>query len=235
MEKNILLILGLFPLFSIGQTVTKKPAQKQSVTVPGPVLKTSEDSLSYAIGLSVAAFYKEQGIQSVNGSLVAKAISDVLKSGKPLLNEMQANTCLINYVQKQKATKAAPNKKVGETFLADNKTKPGVVTLSSGLQYEILKEGSGPKPLATDKVKCNYKGTLLDGTVFDASDNHGGPIEFPVNGVIRGWTEALQLMPVGSKWKLYIPSDLAYGDQGNAAIPPGATLIFEVELVDITK
>jgi FKBP-type peptidyl-prolyl cis-trans isomerase FklB len=235
MKKNMLLILGFLPLFVIGQTASKKPVQKKAATPAGPLLRTSEDSLSYAIGLSVAAFYKEQGIQNVNGSLVARAISDVLKSGKPLLNEMQANSCLINYVQKQKAAKAEPNKKVGETFLADNKARPGIVTLPSGLQYEILKEGTGPKPLSTDKVKCNYKGTLLDGTVFDASDNHGGPIEFPVNGVIRGWTEALQLMPVGSKWKLYVPSDLGYGDQGNAAIPPGATLIFEVELVEITK
>jgi len=192
--------------------------------------------LSYAIGLSVAGFYKEQGVQNVNANIVARAITDVLKTGKPLMNDQQANSCIINFVQKAKAEKAEPNKKAGEAFLAENKTKPGVVTLPSGLQYIVLKEGTGAKPVATDKVKCHYKGTLIDGTVFDSSIDRGQPIEFAVTGVIPGWTEALQLMAVGSKWKLFIPSNLGYGDQGaGAAIKPGSTLIFEVELLDIVK
>ena len=125
------------------------------------------------------------------------------------------------------------NKKQGDAFMAANKTKEGVVTLPDGLQYKILTAGTGPKPLATDTVICNYKGTLIDGSEFDSSYKRGQPATFPVGGVIKGWTEALQLMPVGSKWQLFIPSDLAYGDRGQGPIGPNATLIFEVELVSI--
>jgi FKBP-type peptidyl-prolyl cis-trans isomerase FklB len=126
------------------------------------------------------------------------------------------------------------NKKEGEAFLADNKSKEGVVALPSGLQYKVLKQGDGPKPTATDSVVCNYRGTLINGTEFDSSPKHGGPATFPVNGVIKGWTEALQLMPVGSKWQLFVPSDLAYAERGAGGdIGPNATLIFEVELVSI--
>jgi FKBP-type peptidyl-prolyl cis-trans isomerase FklB len=229
-----------FPVFVLISIISFGQPKKKTVPVKSPqsapALKTAEDSLSYAIGLSVAGFYKEQGVQNVNASIVAKAINDVLKTGKPLLNDQQANSCIINFVQKTKAEKAGPYKKAGQAFLAENKTKPGVITLPSGLQYMVLKEGTGPKPVATDKVKCHYEGTLIDGTVFDSSIKRGEPIEFAVTGVIPGWTEALQLMPVGSKWKLFIPSDLGYGDQGaGAAIKPGSTLIFEVELLDIVK
>jgi len=126
------------------------------------------------------------------------------------------------------------NKKEGDAFLAANKTKEGVVTLPSGLQYKILTAGTGPKPTAADSVVCNYKGTLINGKEFDASSKHGGPATFPVGGVIKGWTEALQLMPVGSKWQLFVPADLAYGQRGAGGdIGPGATLIFEVELLSI--
>jgi FKBP-type peptidyl-prolyl cis-trans isomerase len=128
----------------------------------------------------------------------------------------------------------AENKKAGDAFLAANKAKDGVVTLPSGLQYKIITAGTGPKPSATDTVVCNYRGTLIDGKEFDASAKHGGPASFPVNGVIKGWTEALQLMPVGSKWQLFIPPDLAYGAQGAGAdIGPNATLVFDVELLSI--
>jgi len=140
------------------------------------------------------------------------------------------------YLQKLKAEKMSKNKVAGEQFLAENKSKPGVVTLPSGLQYIILKEGTGAKPTAADKVKTHYHGTLIDGTVFDSSVERGEPISFPVGGVIKGWTEALQLMPVGSKWKLFIPSELAYGDrQAGPKIGPGSALIFDVELLDIEK
>jgi FKBP-type peptidyl-prolyl cis-trans isomerase FklB len=141
-----------------------------------------------------------------------------------------------NYLQQLKGEKAAANKKLGQEFLDQNKTKPGVVTHTSCLQYQIIKEGNGPKPLLTDKVKCHYHGTLIDGTVFDSSVDRGQPIDFPVSGVIKGWTEALQLMPVGSKWKLFLPSDLAYGDnQAGPSIKPGSTLIFDVELLEIVQ
>ena len=234
MKKILLLCLVFVSLFSFAQTKKKPvPAKKPS---PELALKTANDSLSYAIGLSVAGFYKEQGIKEVNSAIVSKAINDVLKTGKPLLNDQQANNCIINFVQKAKAEKAAPNKKAGEAFLAENKNKPGVITLPSGLQYQIVQEGTGPKPALSDKVKCHYRGTLIDGTVFDSSIDRGQPVDFPVSGVIRGWTEALQLMPVGSKWKLFIPSELAYGDQGAGnSIQPGSTLIFDVELIEILK
>jgi len=220
---------------------TKTPVKKTTVaahpaTATAVALKTSSDSLSYAIGMSLANFYKQQGITSVNTMLVDKAISDVLKKGKAQLTDEQMNMCISGYLQKVKAEKSSVAKKAGEAFLAENKKKPGVVTLPSGLQYQIMKKGDGPIPVATDKVKCHYHGTLIDSTVFDSSVDRGQPAEFPVNGVIAGWVEALQLMPVGSKWKLFIPSNLAYGD--NAAgpkIPGGATLIFEVELLEIVK
>lgn len=141
-----------------------------------------------------------------------------------------------NYLQQMKTEKAAKNKAEGEKFLADNKAKAGIVTLPSGLQYQVIKEGTGAKPTINDKVKTHYHGMLIDGTVFDSSVDRGEPISFPVSGVIKGWTEALQLMPVGSKWRLFIPADLAYGDrQAGAKIGPGSTLIFDVELLDIEQ
>ena len=176
--------------------------------------------------------------------MVNKAIQDVLKGGPLLLDEQQCNNAIMTYVNKgemekmkQNAVAAEGNKKIGKAFLDNNKNNPGVVTLPSGLQYQILTPGTGPKPAATDKVKCNYKGSMLDGTVFDSSDQHGGAIEFSVNQVIAGWTEALQLMQVGSKWRLFVPSNLGYGDsqpQGSS-IKPGSTLIFDVELMEIVK
>lgn len=232
-------------LAAVASAQTKKPVKKAPVaaahkaaahTAAAPGLKTSSDSLSYAIGMSLANFYKQQGISSVNTAMVDKAINDVMKTGKAALTDEQMNMCITGYLQKVKSSKASAAKKAGEAFLAENKKKPGVVTLPSGLQYEIMKKGDGPIPAATDKVKCHYHGTLIDGTVFDSSVDRGQPAEFPVNGVIQGWVEALQLMPVGSKWKLFIPSNLAYGD--NAAgpkIPGGSTLIFEVELLEIVK
>ena len=214
--------------------VKKKPA---AATAPAPpVLKTNIDSISYALGLNFANFCKQQGIESLNASLVSRAINDALKNNKLQLNEQQANNCIITYIQKVKTEKSAESKKTGDEFLAANKTKPGVVSLPSGLQYTVLKEGTGPKPAATDKVKCNYEGKLIDGTVFDSSEKQGQAIEFAVNGVIAGWTEALQLMPTGSKWRLFIPANLAYGDQQpSAIIKPGSTLVFDVELLEIVK
>ncbi|GAC1454389.1 MAG: FKBP-type peptidyl-prolyl cis-trans isomerase [Chitinophagaceae bacterium] len=225
----------------------KKPVDRAAAPKStGTVFKSQNDSLSYSIGMSLASFYKQQGITNINTVMLNRAINDI-KTGKPLLTEAQMTACVNNYMQKKQAEKTEvtrkanagiieTNHKAGEAFLAENKTKPGVVTTASGLQYQVLKEGTGPKPLPTDKVKCHYHGTLRDGTVFDSSVDRGQPVDFPVTGVIQGWVEALQLMPVGSKWKLFLPPNLAYGD--NAAGPkitPGSTLIFDVELLEIVK
>ena len=213
-------------------TAAHKPAAGTATTV---VLKTAQDSLSYAIGLSLANFYKQQGITNISTALVIRAVNDV-KNNKPQLNDQQAQTCISGFIQKSQSEKASGNVKIGQEFLAANKKKPGVVTLSSGLQYLIVKEGTGPKPALTDMVRVHYHGTLIDGKVFDSSIERGEPIELTVNGVIPGWTEALQLMPVGSKWKLFIPANLAYGDrQAGPMITPGSTLIFDVELLNIVK
>jgi FKBP-type peptidyl-prolyl cis-trans isomerase len=173
-------------------------------------------------------------------AIIEQGIKDAIAGGKTLLTDDEARAALIQLQtdlrakQEEKMKQAAvTNKKEGEDFLAANKTKEGVVTLPSGLQYKILTPGTGPKPTTSDSVVCNYKGALVNGTEFDSSYKRGTPATFPVTGVIKGWTEALQLMPVGSKWQLFIPSDLAYGESGRGEIPPNATLIFEVELVSI--
>ncbi len=231
---SICVSAGLSALAQTKPATTTHPVAKP--TVSAPALKTEQDSLSYAIGLSVANFYKQANITNINTALVTRAINDVNKKNKTLLNEQQANTVMMNFMQKAKSEKASAAKKTGQDFLAANKKKPGVVTLPSGLQYTIIKEGAGPKPALTDMVRVHYHGTLIDGKVFDSSIDRGEPIELAVNGVIAGWTEALQMMPVGSKWKLFIPSNLAYGDQqAGPLIAPGSTLIFDVELLDIIK
>lgn len=201
----------------------------------------------YALGLNIGTTLKsdaEKGIMedsalTMNLSIIKKALFTAIEKGELQMSEEQASTFLQTIVQ-QKQQEAMEkqfggNKKAGEDFLAKNKEKQGVVTTASGLQYEIIKEGKGAKPSATDKVKVHYTGTLIDGTVFDSSVQRGEPAEFPVNAVIKGWTEALQLMPVGSKWKLYIPQELAYGERSQNPIPPFSTLIFEVELLSIEK
>ncbi len=229
-------LFAILPAPVFAQTAHPATTHKPGTTAAPVSLKTTQDSLSYAIGISVANFYKQQNITNINTALVMRAISDVNKSNKPLLSEEQCNATIVNYMQKAKAEKASGNKKLGLDFLAANKNKPGVVTTPSGLQYMILQAGTGPKPALTDMVRVHYHGTLIDGKVFDSSVERGKPVELSVNGVIPGWTEALQLMPVGSKWKLFIPSNLGYGDQAaGPMIGPGSTLIFEVELLEIIK
>ena len=176
----------------------------------------------------------------VDPAILARGLKDGLTGGKTLLTDEEAQaaiTAVQNDLRKQQQEKmqeaAAANKKEGDVFLSANKGKEGVVTLPSGLQYKILKEGTGPKPTASDSVVCNYRGTLINGTEFDSSYKRGQPATFPVSGVIKGWTEALQLMPVESKWQLFVPSDLAYGESGRPGIEPNSTLIFEVELLSI--
>jgi FKBP-type peptidyl-prolyl cis-trans isomerase FklB len=184
----------------------------------------------------------------VDPAILSRGIKDVLTGGKPAMTDDEVRAKLMELSKQvqaaqqeaqkkqQEANKVVgeKNRKEGDTFLSDNKSKEGVVALPSGLQYKILKAGDGPKPTAADTVTCNYRGTLIDGKEFDSSYKRGQPASFPVGGVIKGWTEALQLMPVGSKWQLFIPADLAYGDrQAGPDITPGSTLIFEVELLSI--
>lgn len=235
MKKTILFALIVLSACSLFAQSRKKSAA--SATIPAVAkLNNQTDSLSYSIGIMVASFYKQQGITKINDILVNKAIKDKMSGDSTLLTEQQCNQVLMGFIERAKADKAAVAKKQGEAFLSSNKTKPGVVTTASGLQYLVLKEGTGPKPTINDKVKCDYEGRLIDGTIFDSSIKQGKPIEFAVNGVIAGWTEALQLMNTGSKYRLFIPSNLAYGDQQMGAdIKPGSTLIFDVDLIEIVK
>ena len=203
------------------------------------VLETEKDKQSYAIGLNLGKRLHRDDID-VDPKIVLQGLQDAVAGGKVLLTDDQITTVMTdlqNQVrQKQEEKKQAlaeSNKKDGAAFLAANATKEGVVTLPSGLQYKVLVAGTGPKPAATDSVVCNYKGTLLDNTEFDNSYKRGQPATFGVGGVIKGWTEALQLMPAGSKWQLFIPADLAYGERGRDPIGPNATLIFELELLSI--
>lgn len=230
MKKITLLLLSVT---SAGLAMAQ-PGSTPAKTPP-PVLKNITDSASYAIGMSVANFYKQQGIKTINSSLVTRAINDVM-GGKPtLFDEPTANSCMNDYMSKIQSEKSKPRMDSGVTFLAKNKLRPEVKTTASGLQYEVIKEGSGEKPTAKDSVTCHYKGTLLNGTVFDNSYDRGQPITFPLGGVIPGWTEGLQLMSVGSKYKFYIPYSLAYGAFDYGPIPGGSTLTFEVELLEVRK
>ena len=216
-------------------TAAKKPA----------ALTTRKEKFSYALGMSFGSGLgnnlKKQAVEA-DPSLVVQGFKDGLTGGKTQLTEQEAQAVLQEVqtevrkaAQEKQEKAAAANKSEGETFLAANKAKEGVVTTASGLQYKILTQGTGAKPTASDSVVCNYKGTLINGTEFDSSYKRKEPATFPVSGVIKGWTEALQLMQVGSKYQLFIPSNLAYGEQGQprGGIEPNATLVFEVELMSI--
>ena len=192
------------------------------------------DKLSYALGLSMGHNFLGSGIKSLNVEDFAKGVQAVYKQEKPEISFDEAKKIINEFFSNLQDEIAETNKQAGKEFLAENAKRSGVVVLPSGLQYEVLAEGKGRKPKATDKVQCHYHGTLIDGQVFDSSIQRGTPSVFGVNQVIPGWVEALQLMPEGSRWKLYIPSDLAYGEQGaGGSIPANATLIFEVELIKI--
>ncbi len=200
-------------------------------------IKTDADKVSYGIGLQLAQQVKSQSFPNFSLDALIIGLSDVFEN-KPMRfseDKMQSAFSAINQqVQEAAASAASDNKAAGAIYLAENAKKEGVITTESGLQYEIITAGTGPKPSQNDTVVTHYHGSLIDGSVFDSSVDRGEPAQFPVNGVIQGWIEALQLMPVGSKWRLSIPSDLAYGDQGSApVIGPGATLIFEIELLEI--
>ena len=192
------------------------------------------DKLSYALGLSMGHNFLGSGIKSLNVEDFAKGVEAGYKQEKPEISFDEAKKIINEFFSNLQDEIAETNKQAGKEFLAENAKRSGVVVLPSGLQYEVLAEGKGRKPKVTDKVQCHYHGTLIDGQVFDSSIQRGTPAVFGVNQVIPGWVEALQLMPEGSRWKLYIPSDLAYGEQGaGGSIPANATLIFEVELIKI--
>jgi len=227
----------------------KPPATKTGQTAKPKTqtplaLKTQKDKASYALGMSVGMNLGAQLHQhpvDVDQAILLRGVRDALAGGKTLLSEEEARAALTqlslvarkNMEEKMKLAGEA-NKKEGAEFLAANKTKEGVVSLPSGLEYKILTQGTGPKPSASDSVVCNYRGTLVNGTEFDSSYKRGQPATFPVTGVIKGWTEALELMPVGSKWQLFLPAELAYGERGpSPEIGPNSTLIFEVELLSI--
>lgn len=186
--------------------------------------------------MNIAANLKQSGVKELDAKALAEGVEAIIKGTKPELSPAEAGKLLQDFFTKLQEEQMKEQIENGAAFLAANGERKEVKTLASGLQYEIMKEGNGDKPKATDKVVCHYHGTLIDGTVFDSSVRRGEPATFPVNGVIQGWVEALQLMPVGSKWKLYIPYNLGYGARGaGESIPPYATLIFEVELLSIVK
>ncbi len=198
--------------------------------------KRKMDKVSYALGLSIGNNFQNSGINALNVDDFVRGLKHVLNEEKPEISYDEAKQVINDFFVKLQKEKLEINKKAGEEFLEINKGRAGVVTLPSGLQYQILKKGQGAKPAATDKVKCHYHGTLINGTVFDSSVQRGEPAVFGVSQVIKGWVEALQLMEVGSKWRLFIPSDLAYGEQGAGnAIEPNSALVFDVELLDIIK
>lgn len=220
-----------------------KPATKSgqtSATKTRAALETPKEKLSYSIGMNIGKSLKRDSVD-VDPDLVLRGIKDVLGGGTPLMTDQEVQSTLndlqadLHKKQEQEIQQLAEtNKKEGEAFLIANKTKAGVISLPSGLQYKILQEGTGPKPTAADTVTVNYRGTLLNGTEFDSSFKRGQPASFPVGGIIKGWTEALLLMPVGSKWQLFIPPELAYGPrQAGPGIGPNSTLVFEVELLSI--
>jgi FKBP-type peptidyl-prolyl cis-trans isomerase FklB len=249
MKKTI--ILGTAGLLTLSACVSKKhhieliekhnkveqeltTLKQEKIKIQTVNLENEIDKVSYSLGVSVAENIKQQGLNQINTGAFAKAVEDVYAGGETKINGAEANQILQTYFQAKQESQHSGSKEIGEKFLAENSTKDGVVVLPSGLQYIVLKEGAGEKPTAASTVKTHYHGTLIDGTVFDSSVDRGEPISFPVGGVIAGWTEALQLMAVGSKWKLFIPYNLAYGERGaGGKIGPFSALVFEVELLGI--
>lgn len=236
-KQTLGLVLALFFISSAsyGQFF-KKFRSKKKATEEVPSLANNHDSVSYALAYNFAAMWKSQGLDSMNADVAFLAIKAAFGKDSIMLDEeyMIATVQEAAKVLEEKQSKLLMQE--GLDFLAENGKKPGITTTASGLQYEVLTMGSGDKPKATDQVTTHYEGRLIDGTVFDSSYKRGQPATFPLNGVIRGWTEALQLMPEGSKFRLYIPQELAYGPRGaGSMIKPYSTLIFDVELITIVK
>lgn len=239
--KKLILILPVFLFCSnviIAQTGTKTKSKPKTATkpvAPKIILKTFQDSVSYACGMSFANYYKSQGVKNINTAYLSKAVNDVLTGKNVLFNDETANQVMNKYMFELQAEKSKPTIDSGKVFLENNKKRPEVKTTASGLQYEVIKEGSGEKPALEDSVTCHYRGTFIDGTEFESSYSSGKPITFSLRGVIAGWTEALQLMKAGSIYKIYIPYNLAYGAFDYGPIRGGSTLIFELELLSVKK
>lgn len=246
MKRIILLpsVLVLCAAASHAQTHTPVMRKPVAHAAQAPVkLLTYDDTVSYALGLSIGKFYQQQGIKNLNTSLLARAVKTAMDKDSALFSDEQIGDILMEASnrhekeERERATLAAAKaKQEGEAFMAKNKTNPDVMTLPDGIQFKILQKGTGAVPADTNNVKVNYIGTLLNGTEFDNSYKRGQALDIDVSGVIKGWTEVLKMMPVGSKWRVWIPSGLAYGDRGaGGAIPPGATLQFDIELLGINK
>ena len=194
------------------------------------------ENLSYALGMVIGHNLKGMGVKNLNATQFAQAVTDVLEGHATLLDDAEAQRTVSEFLQRQQAEAGKAVREEGERYLAENAQKEGVTVLPSGLQYVVLTEGTGAKPKATDRVKCHYEGRLTDGTVFDSSYRRGEPAVFPLNGVIAGWTEGVQLMAEGAKYRFFIPYHLAYGERGaGQSIPPYAALVFDVELIEIVK
>jgi FKBP-type peptidyl-prolyl cis-trans isomerase FklB len=230
------------PLALLAMGTSPAMAQQPNAAAASNPLSSPQGQTSYALGVNIGSSLRADGI-AIDGNAFLKGVQDAIANAKPAMSEQQMSA-LLSQLQsdirarriQQQAKAAATNKAEGEAFLKTNGTRPGVKTLPSGLQYQVLTAGTGPVPKPSDTVVCNYRGTLIDGTEFDSSAKHGGPASFPVEGVIGGWTEALQLMPVGSKWRLFVPAALAYGERGAGEdIGPNAVLVFDIELISIAK
>ena len=226
-------VVPVKPVTAVKKVVTNK-AVATKTTSATILLKNTKDSASYALGYRIIQSLKGQGLQDVNIEMFNKGMAAGVNS-KTIIPDSLIDICIKNYQDKMSTEKIAINRAAGAAFLAENAKRPGVVRLSNGLQYEVMVAGTDTaKPTLKNTVKCHYHGTLINGEIFDSSVQRGEPISFPLNGVIKGWQEALQLMTVGSKWKLFIPSELAYGERSaGPVIGPGSTLIFEVELLGI--
>jgi len=238
MKKGLLIICLIISLFATAQTKkTTTPVTKPKLAItytPAQAMKNTKDSASYALGYRIAQSMKGQGLQEINMAIFEQGFKAGVLA-KSVIPDSLIDVCIKNYQDKMMNEKIAANRAAGKAFLEENAKKPGVVKMTSGLQYLILKEGTGTeKPTLKSNVRCHYHGTLITGEVFDSSVQRGEPISFPLNGVIKGWQDAVQLMTVGSKWRLFIPSELAYGERSaGAMIGPGSTLIFDVELLGI--
>lgn len=250
MKRYLLFSLAFVILCSLSfnamaQRWNKKKKEKNTVTdvvvAPQPLLKNNTDTISYIIGADISKSFRTNSIQ-VNDEILIRGFRDGQSRKDTLFTEEQIGTCMQAWQMKMNAKKQKAgdsitmiNQQKGDAFLAENKSKPGVITQPSGLQYKVVKEGAGDSPNDKDVVHVHYTGTLIDGTKFDSSRDRGEPVEFPVNGVIPGWTEGLKLMKPGAMYMLYIPAKLAYGEHGTGPIPGGSTLVFEVELLSIDK
>lgn len=232
-KKTILtLCISTISVFSFAQT--KKTAAIKPVAAVKPL--TSVDSASYSFGLKIAQGLKSDGVSTLNYTLLSKAMEDIFNGNSLMITDEQAGAAISSFLQKASKAKFSGLEEEGSKFLAQNKLKPNIVTTASGLQYEVITQGTGEKPKATDEVTVHYKGTLINGKQFDSSYDRNEPLSLPLNNVIPGWTEGVQLMAVGSKYRFYIPYQLGYGERGAGQdIPPFSTLLFDIELIKIGK